>query len=468
MKITGAILGSCLLFSSARAAAVDDTALANFLQDAAALPKPAKGAPALDPKQVINESNSFLKEREPEMTAEEYALYEKIVSILGSNPPFAVKLLEAMMNEKTPPNPAFEFILGNAYYSAGQVAKSEVRYRNAVTRFPTFIRAWNNLGVLYYSAGKYTEAVPCFSKAVVLGDRDPMTFGLLGYSLEQGGDQVSAEMAFMQALGGDPANLEWKEGLLRICIAGKQFARAEALVKDLIAKAPRETRYWLAYANILLADNRKLEAIVLLENAAATGVAGGDELLMLADLYSGQGLVPEAIATYERLRTVSPGQATQKLLEYVDLLIRSGKLDAATKLVESLPPPPEGDLRLGWLQARADLYAAQKRWPAARTELDTLLGLAPLNGRALLALGRAYANEGELERAGLAFESAARVTTSAYSASLELANLELRNRHYAKCVDYLVQALAIQRTDTVEDYLARIRTLVAAGETHSP
>ena len=61
--------------------------------------------PKLDPKRIINESNSFLKEREPEMTEEEYALYQKVVTMLSSNPEFALKLLEAMMSDKEPPTP---------------------------------------------------------------------------------------------------------------------------------------------------------------------------------------------------------------------------------------------------------------------------------------------------------------------------------------------------------------------------
>ena len=53
-----------------------------------------------------------------------------------------------------------------------------------------------------------------------------------------------------------------------------------------------------------------------------------------------------------------------------------------------------------------------------------------------------------------------RQPASAYQASLELANIELRNRHYAKAVEYLEKALSIEKTDTVQDYLARVRTLV--------
>src|ERR1044071_2945911 len=74
--------------------------------------------PQVDSKRIINESNSFLKEREAEMSSEEYALYEKIATMLTTNPDLALHLLEGMMNEKETPSPAFQFILGNVYYSA--------------------------------------------------------------------------------------------------------------------------------------------------------------------------------------------------------------------------------------------------------------------------------------------------------------------------------------------------------------
>jgi len=124
-----------------------------LLLSAVALAVPAglvADEPHVDPKRIVNESNSFLKEREPEMTEEEYALYEKVVTMLAANPDFAVKLLEAMSAGKDAPSPAFLFILGNAYYAAGQNGKAEANYRGAVTRYPNFLRAWVNLGILYY------------------------------------------------------------------------------------------------------------------------------------------------------------------------------------------------------------------------------------------------------------------------------------------------------------------------------
>jgi len=417
--------------------------------------------PKLDPKRIINESNSFLKEREPEMTEEEYALYQKVVTMLSSNPEFALKLLEAMMSDKEPPSPAFEFILGNAYYAAGQIEKSETNYLSSVRRYPTFLRAWVNLGILYYSSGRYGDAIPCFSKAVVLGDRDSTTFGLLGYCLQKQGDLVSAEMAYMQALSGDPSNVDWKEGLLAICIEGKQLTRAESLVKNLIKAQPTDTRYWLTYANILLSEGRKVEATVLLETAAGTGVANVEELSLLGDLYGEQKMVPEAAEIYRRVLASSPEMGEKEILHYAEVLISGGRLDDAERVLGTMKPEDASRGGVELLRTRADLLAAEKKWPEERRVLDQLLTIAPLDGQALVSLGRAYAAEDDVARATLAFEGAYRIQSSAYVASLELANIEVKNRHYAKCVEYLQKALSIEKTDAVEDYLTRIKTLVS-------
>lgn len=417
--------------------------------------------PKLDPKRIINESNSFLKEREPEMTEEEYALYQKVVTMLSSNPEFALKLLEAMMSDKEPPSPAFEFILGNAYYAAGQIEKSETNYLSSVRRYPTFLRAWVNLGILYYSSGRYGDAIPCFSKAVVLGDRDSTTFGLLGYCLQKQGDLVSAEMAYMQALSGDPSNVDWKEGLLAICIEGKQLTRAESLVKNLIKAQPTDTRYWLTYANILLSEGRKVEATVLLETAAGTGVANVEELSMLGDLYGEQKMVPEAAEIYRRVLASSPEMGEKEILHYAEVLISGGRLDDAERVLGTMKPEDASRGGVELLRTRADLLAAEKKWPEERRVLDQLLTIAPLDGQALVSLGRAYAAEDDVARATLAFEGAYRIQSSAYVASLELANIEVKNRHYAKCVEYLQKALSIEKSDAVEDYLTRIKTLVS-------
>jgi tetratricopeptide (TPR) repeat protein len=317
-----------------------------------------------------------------------------------------------------------------------------------------------NLGVLYYSAGRYGEAVPCFSKAVELGDRDSSTFGLLGYSLQKEGDLVSAEMAYMQALSGEPGNSDWKEGLLGICIDGKQFTRAESLVKNLIKEKPEDHRYWLTYANILLSEGRKLDATVLLETASGAGLADTQELTLLGDLYAEQGMVPEAGAIYQKVLVPSPEIGERKLLHYAQVLIASQKLQDAEGILRMFNSEGEDANGIELRQTKADLLAAQRKWGEERTELDGLLKLQPLNGRALISLGRSYAAEDDIPRATLAFETAYGIKDSTYIASLELANIELKNRHYSKSVEYLQKALSIEKSDEVQDFMVRVKSLV--------
>lgn len=427
-----------------------------------------RNAPQLDPKRIINESANFLTEREPEMTAEEYALYERVVKMMNARPEFALKLLEAMINEKEPPSPAFEFILGNAYYAAGNNEKAEASYNSAVKRFPAFLRAWANLGVIYYTTGRYASAIACFSKCVTLGDRDATTFGLLAYSLEQQKQVVQAEMAYMQALAGNPTNPDWLEGLFRIYIDGKQYGRAEWLIKDLVKQRPKETRYWLAFAQILIAQNRKLEAIAVLEVSLGTGVAGSSEMILLADLYAEQKLVPEAIATYQRVMAVMPELGEKKMITLARLMVYSGNLPQAQKVLDSLGGKLSPSGNISYLQSRAELLIAQNKWAEARGTLEDLLKIEPLNGQALLSLGRVYVGEDNLPRAQFAFESAYQIPDSLYRACLELATLELKNRHFDKTVEYLEKALSIQKTAPVQDFLARVKPLLASTSSDSP
>lgn len=425
----------------------------------------APGA-AIDHKRLINESSGFIKKHEPEMSESEQAVYEKIAPILARRPAFALKLLTAMSTSSDgdeKPSPAFEFMRGNAFYSAGRYPEAETKYRYAVESSPTFTRAWNNLGVLYYTQERYAEAAPCFSKSVSLGDRDPTTFGLLGNSFEKAGNTVSAEMAYMQALATDPANISWTEGLLRIYIAGKQHAKAETLVRTLLKNHPREARYWLTYVNLLLSTGRQLEGIALLERMNATGLTREEDVILLADLYAEQRMTSEALATFAKVAGSQPEIAEQKRLQFVRSLIAERSWTGASAVLQALAQTrlsPHG--RVAYLEARVEMEIARKDWVGAKSELEALLKEAPANGSAWIGLGRVHVAEAEPAKAVEAFERAYAIPESCYRACIELTNIEFKNRHYERCLGYLEHALSIQRTPAVENFRNQIRNLIPA------
>jgi len=424
--------------------------------------------PEADPSRIINESNNFLKNREPEMTASEYALYEKISSMLKVRPEFALTLLEGMMRDGESHSPAFSLMLGNAYFAVKRNDKAEACYREALAGYAEFERAWSNLGVLYYSQEHYAEAARCFSKTVSLGDRSPSTFGLLGYCLERLGNSVGAEAAYLQAVAGDMDQTDWTEGLLRIYQEGRQYSRAEPLVRQLLQVKPRDSRYWAAQANILVGLDRKLEAVACLETARSLGLADEGMILYLGDLLAEQNLVPEALEAYAAVGSASSGLGRERLLRIFRLQLgrhRYADAERALDLAERTADPSSLGRVLG---ARGELLAAQSRWPEAREVLERLVRTEPLNGQAQLALAKVYQGLGDDARAAFSLEAAAASPGTAYAALLELANLELRNRHFARSVEYARRAYKLERSTALSQFISQVSALVEEPVSQSP
>lgn len=424
----------------------------------------ARPASKEDLKKIINESASFLKNREPEMTGTEYALYEKVVAMLAVQPEFAMQLLDSMMSGKERPSAAFEFVLGNAHYNAGRIADAETHYRRAVEQYPDYLRAWANLGVLYYTSGRYSEAVRSFSQAVELGDTTTDTLGLMAYALQKTGNSVAAEMAYMRALSAAPENVDWIEGLCGLYVEAKQFPRAESLARQLVRLDPREPRHWLQLAGILISQERKADALVVLQSARALQVVNQELLLQLGDVCAQQQFTAEAAGAYREVMKTDPKIGARRLLVFAQVLGQQGQIPGAlTVLAEAeagLPP----ELRSDFLQTKADLYFAQRNWPAARECSEALLADKPMCGPALLRLGQVCKAEQATAAAQEAFAAAAEIPESAYLAHLELADIELRARHYQPCIEHLEQALQKERSSAIEEYLGKIKQLAAQNE----
>lgn len=424
----------------------------------------ALAATPFDAARLIAESSRLEKPPEPEMTGAERSVYEKVAPILATRPAFALRLLTAMntsSSSTTQRSPAFEFMLGNAYYSAKKFPEAEARYRSAVEGNPTLVRAWNNLGVLYYVQGRHADAVPCFSRSVSLGHRDATTLGLLGNSLEKTGNTVSAEMAYMQALAAEPSNVSWSEGLLRIYIAEKQHAKAETLVRALLASRPQEARYWATYAHLLLSAGRKLEATAMLGRMAATGLAREADLIVLADLYAEQRMTAESLATFARVAAPQPELVERRLLQLAKNLTSLGRWDAAITVLDALAQSqvtPQG--RIAVLETRAELELARRNSPEARRAFEALIAEAPANGNAWIGLGRVYLADADPAKAIGAFERAYEIPETSYRASIELSNIEFKNHNYERCLGFLDHALTIQPTAALVTFRDQIRNLV--------
>ena len=416
--------------------------------------------PSVDPNRIINESYNFLKEREPEMTDDEYALYERVIPMAKDRPEFALRILETMVADEKEESAAFEFALANVYYTQDRHADAEAHFRKAIERYPQYQRAWLSLGTLYYVTSRFEQAVDCYGRAIALGDREAQTLGLLGYSLYSTGNPLAAEMAYMQAMAADPKNPDWIGAVINLLIDNREYTRAEPLARRLVVLRPRESGSWNLLAGVLAALGRKPDACAQLELASTLGVVDADGVALLGDLYFEQGFVAEASEVYKRLAQLSPAIGLARQLTCVQASIAEGRVGEAARAFASIPAPQEGEDRARYLQVRAQVRIAEADTPAARQDLLEVLALEPLNGWALVTLGDSYKDEGDDTRAEFYFGEATRVAEFAYRAHLELANACLRARRFAASVTHLEAALALEKSPELQRHLAQVRLLV--------
>ena len=419
----------------------------------------------LDIDSVINESYNFLKSREPEMTRSEYALYEKVVPMVFEQPEFALTLLETMIADEEEESAAFHYILANVYFTSDRMDDAEREYRAAVDKYPEFLRAWNNLGFFYYSQERFSDAIPCLSKSIELGDSEARTLGVLGYCLREEGNLVAAEMLYMQAVAVDPNNSDWTEGLLAIALDTEQFPRAEAYVRQFLMQKPDAREKWMLLASLLVKQNRNVEAAAILETASSLGYADTDGLLLLGDLCAGLRLNDEAVAAYSKAIPMAGDQGVDRAVAFSRLLIDAGDLEKAESLLGTLMEPSGVSERVLLHHARADLHTAREEWPEARAELEELTRLDPLHGVALLQLGKLLHKAGEPVRAMFAYEAAAQDDSTAYHANLALGNLAMEANDYKAAIDRLETALNLTSTPEIREILAHVRHLADEDET---
>jgi tetratricopeptide (TPR) repeat protein len=421
--------------------------------------------PNLDPGKLVNRSMGFLREREPEMTEVEYALYERMIPIVERTPELALRLLQTMLADGKASSAAFEYVLGNVYFTLRQMDHAERHFRRAVQQHPTFLRAWINLGAVYYAAQRFAEAVPCFSRAVALGDREAATFGLLASSLRDSGNVFAAESAYKQAMTSEPENPDWISGLLEIYLATEQYPPAVALARELVRTQPNEPRNWTLYTSLLVRLDRIPQALAALQVAGDLDLLSPANWELLGELYAQSNLSREAAAAYAR---AGDGPQGSRALTYARVLIDEGKLDQAESVLGEIERRRDAPSGVRLALARAQLARERGDLATARSGLEAVLVQEPMHGEALLALAGLHRDAGEAAAAEFLYEQALHVPTAAFAAHVELAQLALQAHDYAVAVEHTRHALNLQPADELQEFLTRLNALIDHENSASP
>jgi len=200
---------------------------------------------------------------EPRVTQDDMALLELVRQLMPDELPAAERLLAESIRGDS--SAVLDLTLGGIRFQQERLDEALVDFRNAVGKFPSFKRAYRNIGLISTRKNQYQDAITAFNRMIELGGADAYSYGLLGFCHSARQDYQPAEAAYRTALLLQPENVEWRLGLTRSVFKQAKYEDAASLLDVLIAAFPDKGDFWMLQAHTYLGLKQPMKAAVNLE-----------------------------------------------------------------------------------------------------------------------------------------------------------------------------------------------------------
>jgi tetratricopeptide (TPR) repeat protein len=410
----------------------------------------------------------------------------------------AVQAIETLISQQRTKglntSPMLLQIAGTLEMRRGELTRNEAESRRIMQRaegflkqavdpntgFPNFLRAHKNLANLLFRMDRAAEAKQHFIKAVELGDRDAVTFGLLGAIFMEEGLLISAESALRNSLMINPGVLEFKQILGNVLLQQERYAEAKEIFAELLLRRPNEVNFWMAQANCYIAMEEIEAAARNLEIVRFMGRANTASLMLLGDVYMNKDMIDEATEAY--IEAIDKDSAGDNLLGFIraaETLNNFAAYPQGMKVIQAIEAAYSGRLtdeqEIDLLSLQSEINISLGKGVEAAANLEALLSKDPFNARALLSLARYYSDlepdenlppeirERDLRRnqqqAIIFYERAQYLDDemAQVRAYIGEAQLRVQRDELDLAADLLAEAQTIRYQENVQAYLEQIR-----------
>lgn len=392
----------------------------------------------------------------PFQTPEEREAFNGLVDVMRDNPGEAIPRLQKMIVPSS--SARLPFALGLLYFQEGEVAKAIPQFELALSKFPDFRRAHQQLGFALAQEERYEEAAKSLTKALNLGTRNAAVYGLLGFSYLNLGKHISAEIAYLNALLLAPEIQDWKLGLIKSYIARENYSQAIALLDEVLAENPESAGLWALQANVFLQMEDNQRAAVNFETLRKMGKATLADLMLLGDIYMLDGALELALPIY--LDAIEKDGDVRRSLRAAEILVGQGAWTEAEqlfgKIKEHHQDAMSGEEEAKLLKLESQAAIANGEGEKALAVLERIVSKNPLDGEALLLAGEFYDQAGESAKAVFRYEMAAKISGFEADAWLKHAQLLIRQQKYNPALELLQKAQKINPRDYVQKYLDEV------------
>ncbi len=236
-------------------------------------------------------------------------------------------------------------------------------------------------------------------------------------------DAAAAQQNFQKALSLDPKSITPRLALGNFYRSQKRWPEAEQQFRDAIELAPKNPTPYAALATLLENEGKRTDTEQLLIQAKQAMPDIPEGYRLLGDFYFALNDLPRATSEYASLFQQHPrDERIEK--NYVQLLILSKQLDAATKLNEQFLKKHVTDVDS--LILRGQILNGQGQPTEAMQPFETALKEDPQNPTAHYNLGITLASTGDALRATSELQSAVRLRPDMVPAYRVLGLLAIR------------------------------------------
>ncbi len=401
----------------------------------------------------------------PAITAEDRAFFESIVPLMQSNVGEAIRQLSAATLPET--TAAFDYTLGNLYFQTRNLQQAIASYETAIRKFPNFLRAYKNLGLILVQIGDYTKARQMIIKAIELGGADTDLYGTLGYCYLNAGDYGAALEAYKLAMVFNPDSRDWRLGKVQCLMNLGGYSEAAGLLDKLIEQNPSDESLLLLQANAFVSEQKTTEAAANLMMVRQMGKANAVSLTLLGDIFVNQNNIELAVPYYmEALR--ASGLDLSRAMRVAKSLVNRGAWEQAETYLTSLENEKMSELseadKLEVLNLKASTALGQGKSDEAAGILEKVVERDPLNGRALLLIAEYHWKNNDIERAEIYFGRAQKVEDTRVESLIQNARMLVSVKDYGKAAKLLNEAQLLNPQPHVGDYLAKVEAAHRASQ----
>lgn len=416
----------------------------------------------------IMDSYNMVMQPEPFVTDIEYAVMEKVISLVDTKPKDAYAMLTDMLESGKPMSPAFNHTLGNLYYSNNNFFLAETQFQAAIDKHPTFQRAWNGLGLTQYKQNNFEDAAKSLTNSVKYGANDPMTYGILGYCLLQLGHLKSAETAYSYAVLFEPEQTDWAEGIAQIYSDTGRHSEAIAVFDDLIRKAPENSEFWLLKANAWLSLDEPLKTARCIEIARKIDQVDVESLYLLGNIYLKNGLFHRAREAFMSSATSNGNFDSLELLKAARHLVYNDQFDFAREIFQAIENENES-----WAPAERSIFnlldgdfkLADNKTSEAESSYLKALQSDPFNSYVLMKLADIKLQQDETDQAIIYFDRAAADPNNRYNALVSKSMALINQKKYSYALRSIEEALEINKNPRLSRLFAQVKNVVNTSST---